>query len=110
MKPHHIASAIASESATEIETAVQVVWFFQRVGKRPSVRFDDVFGFFDEHAISYPNRSRLRMRLFADERVLRDPQHNTMRLRASVMREFDTKFDVSDEPILLSTPFVEVLE
>lgn len=89
-----LAALLVREATTEIETAIRILWFFQRVEGVSPVLASSVVDFFGEHAISTPKKSRLQKKLFADRRVLRGPQQGYVRLRAAELERLDATMGV----------------
>jgi hypothetical protein len=61
----------------------------ERIEGAKEVMLSEVVGFFGDHAISTPNKSRLRARLLADRRILAGSTSNQVRVREAELSRLD---------------------
>lgn len=110
MTREQLAACLIRDRMTELEASVRVLWFIHRVEKQDEAQPKDLLNFFKEHAISNPNRSRLRAKLIGDRRILFDNRRGFLRLRAAAMQEIDKEMELHVEEERPISPFVIALE
>ena len=91
MHRSELATYALDQRLSEIEIAIRYLWLLSKEGQG-SAGILDITSFFDEHAISKPNRSRLSARLVADRRVMVCSQKQTFKLNARTIADLDLEF------------------
>jgi Protein of unknown function (Hypoth_ymh) len=91
MSRRDLAQSIIRDGLSELDASVRIIWFIQRVEGATEATLSDLVSFFGNHAISNPNKSRLRSKILADKRILQGSTSSHVRLRAAELSQLDDK-------------------
>lgn len=75
-------ATLISQNYSELDTAVLLIWFMSHFEHQAEVSLAAICEFFEQEAISHPNRSRLNTRLTSDRRVLKNRKTGLFKLSA----------------------------
>ncbi|WP_157072325.1 hypothetical protein [Brevundimonas bacteroides] len=92
MKITELTKLVVSRRLTEADAAVAFIWWNAKFQDQIEISTAEIRTFFHSEGISSPNITRLRQRLIADRRLLKNSAGSSFRIRASAYAALEEEF------------------